>query len=676
MRPMTSLLVASVLAAPAGVVAQETPLPDRVYAESVVDEIPERVSCPEPHYPTALRQAGVEGSVVVQFVIEPDGRVLRETVEILKSTHEGFEDAAAGMVVGCTFRPGRVRDTAVRVLVQMPLMFTLAAQVAPPGAARRDTLALRALFPDAGEIAPAMQLLADGPAPNPFAQTSGAAAIANWHQRWGAVSPPSTLGSTELIAIDLWVASFPTAAAARGPLDLLDMLDLSELARVVRGAGSDSAVRVVAADSVSDVGDRTLSWIVELRSEAARADTYAALVLRGRVLAWLTAVARPGRLDPVDLHPVLRLVDGRIARDSSLAEDLSTPRSAVADVRSPYMADSVLLERSGGIDLAAILPTTADVADADMTEDELSESGIVGWTRTFEGSGLVMRVGASRALMLSAEADLYESVEDAIREIATLEASGDNPEAALAEFMEEEGGDVVALLATMDLSLEPLPVETRGLATVGIVLRVRGAMNADIAVVAYVEGRIGVMFLVIGPADQLHGDDVVQLLRRSHERLQAVAPQEVGRTVAADVYSRMRRAAALRFVASGLARAREPLAAWDTVQAMRAIDPEMELDGGTFNLICWYGSLAGHAARVLPACEDAVAEDSTVASWRNSRGLARALTGDTAGAIADFQYYVDNAKGPGTGQRARWIEQLRQGVNPFTPELLQSLKEP
>jgi TonB family protein len=97
----------------------------QVFRDAVVDVMPERVSCPPAQYPAEMWQARIEGTVVLQFVVETDGHVEPETIEVVRSTHEAFEAPAKEMTAGCMFRPGRVRTAAVRVLIRMPLMFTL-----------------------------------------------------------------------------------------------------------------------------------------------------------------------------------------------------------------------------------------------------------------------------------------------------------------------------------------------------------------------------------------------------------------------------------------------------------------------------------------------------------------------------------------------------------------------
>jgi hypothetical protein len=58
------------------------------------------------------------------------------------------------------------------------------------------------------------------------------------------------------------------------------------------------------------------------------------------------------------------------------------------------------------------------------------------------------------------------------------------------------------------------------------------------------------------------------------------------------------------------------------------------------NQICWYGSLNGFPDIILPACERAVLLMPDHGGYRYSRGLARALTGDSAEAI-DFQFALE-----------------------------------
>ncbi|MDJ0701984.1 MAG: AAA family ATPase [Leptolyngbyaceae cyanobacterium MO_188.B28] len=59
----------------------------------------------------------------------------------------------------------------------------------------------------------------------------------------------------------------------------------------------------------------------------------------------------------------------------------------------------------------------------------------------------------------------------------------------------------------------------------------------------------------------------------------------------------------------------------------------------SWNILCWYSSINLQAEKVMFACEKAVSLDPGNGNIMDSRGLARALTGDTQGAIADFKAF-------------------------------------
>lgn len=117
------------------------------------------------------------------------------------------------------------------------------------------------------------------------------------------------------------------------------------------------------------------------------------------------------------------------------------------------------------------------------------------------------------------------------------------------------------------------------------------------------------------------------------------------------------------------------------LQAFNALDAHSPglLTADNWNALCWQGSLAGHAAAVLPACERAVALDPENGGIRDSRGLARALTGDLAGAIADFEAFIrwapDYQLDELVPARSAWIDALRAGENPFDQATLLALQQ-
>jgi TonB family protein len=96
-----------------------------VYSEAIVEEKPEMLSHPPLQYPELLRQAGMQGRVVIEAVVDTSGRVVPSSVRIVSSTHPGFDDPAKLLVQKALFRPGRVRGRAVNVLLSIPVVFTL-----------------------------------------------------------------------------------------------------------------------------------------------------------------------------------------------------------------------------------------------------------------------------------------------------------------------------------------------------------------------------------------------------------------------------------------------------------------------------------------------------------------------------------------------------------------------
>ena len=71
-------------------------------------------------------------------------------------------------------------------------------------------------------------------------------------------------------------------------------------------------------------------------------------------------------------------------------------------------------------------------------------------------------------------------------------------------------------------------------------------------------------------------------------------------------------------------------------------------DTSHLNSLCWSGGKAGFGSEVLVSCERAVELSGGSVSYRDSRGLARVLAGDSKGAIADFEAFItaraDNPK--------------------------------
>jgi len=99
---------------------------DQPYLESVVEERPERIGGPPPRYPEILKQAGIDGHVMVEAIIDTTGHAERGSIRILSSTNQLFEQPSREAVAASVFRPGKISGRAVRVRVQVPINFGIA----------------------------------------------------------------------------------------------------------------------------------------------------------------------------------------------------------------------------------------------------------------------------------------------------------------------------------------------------------------------------------------------------------------------------------------------------------------------------------------------------------------------------------------------------------------------
>jgi len=89
------------------------------------DDTPVVLSGPLPRYPELLRQAGIQGRVVLEAVVDTTGRVDAASIHVIYATNPAFIEGARAALAASLFRPGRVGGHAVRVRVRIPFEFTL-----------------------------------------------------------------------------------------------------------------------------------------------------------------------------------------------------------------------------------------------------------------------------------------------------------------------------------------------------------------------------------------------------------------------------------------------------------------------------------------------------------------------------------------------------------------------
>lgn len=104
-----------------GPIFTETPPEPEIF--TVVEAMPEVVHRVAPTYPALAKQAGIQGNVFVQAIVDESGRVI--SAELVRDIGGGCGTAALDAVKQWTFTPGRQRGRAVKVRIVVPVSFKL-----------------------------------------------------------------------------------------------------------------------------------------------------------------------------------------------------------------------------------------------------------------------------------------------------------------------------------------------------------------------------------------------------------------------------------------------------------------------------------------------------------------------------------------------------------------------
>jgi protein TonB len=98
---------------------------NKVFKEFEVESPAEKIGGPAPEYPENLRASGIEGEVMVQFVVNENGRYEPGTLKVLDSSNPSFVASVKAALPQMRFRPARVGGQKVQQLVQLPFEFHL-----------------------------------------------------------------------------------------------------------------------------------------------------------------------------------------------------------------------------------------------------------------------------------------------------------------------------------------------------------------------------------------------------------------------------------------------------------------------------------------------------------------------------------------------------------------------
>jgi len=98
---------------------------NEVYAEGLVEERPALLSAPAPVYPALLKEAGIQGRVILPAVIDTTGRVEPASVRIMKSSDPAFDQPTKDWVLKALFRPARLHGRGVRVSIHLVVDYAI-----------------------------------------------------------------------------------------------------------------------------------------------------------------------------------------------------------------------------------------------------------------------------------------------------------------------------------------------------------------------------------------------------------------------------------------------------------------------------------------------------------------------------------------------------------------------
>jgi TonB family protein len=99
-----------------------TRTPDAI-SESGERIVPKVIARAHPVYPYGLQASGLRGEVLVDFVVDIEGRV--RDAFVMRSLNPAFDDPALAAVGEWRFEPGRIGDCPVNTHMQVPVIFNL-----------------------------------------------------------------------------------------------------------------------------------------------------------------------------------------------------------------------------------------------------------------------------------------------------------------------------------------------------------------------------------------------------------------------------------------------------------------------------------------------------------------------------------------------------------------------
>lgn len=100
-------------------------LPRAYFEFEVEKQVQQRSGAALLRYPPALRSANIEGTVLIQFVVDTTGVADMRTFKVLKASHADFVKAVRDALPRMTFYPAEIGGHKVKQMIQQPFDFRL-----------------------------------------------------------------------------------------------------------------------------------------------------------------------------------------------------------------------------------------------------------------------------------------------------------------------------------------------------------------------------------------------------------------------------------------------------------------------------------------------------------------------------------------------------------------------
>ena len=524
--------------------------------------------------------------------------------------------------------------------------------------AQQTSYDLSVFLPSAAEVAADAVLSEEGP-------TNEWGGIAGFSRMYENDTGLLTLGSSTTMFVQAAATLYETAVEARGVIMVLRNMDAASLAELF-GLGVAEAmggsVDSLAAQRVEppDVGDDAAAFLFYMDLGFMTMEMHMLLFQRGRYGSVVAMAGPPGQTYLGDLAPLAAAIDRRM--QETPVEDLPQLAADLAQVprvpeRSPALDDA----RGMGVDLEILLARPDGLAgDAQVTDEQsyVPLDGIATLYRGYEAPG-TFAAGGSKLLGLDVALTLYDNPAAALLQVlgADIDLAACLDQGAAEAF----GADAVTV-ATLEVPSLTVPA-----AAARAQIRT-DFFNAEALGMVFVYGSLAGHLLLAGEMDRVSVADAVAIARGYLGKIDDLVPgRRTAAASAADSTSLTRILDVERMLRRGDVDA--------ALRQVRAIDGAAASLASTWVTVCRWGALWNRAEAVLEDCDRAVATSDGHPVARDSRGLARAVMGDTDGAIEDFGAFAEWTSDEDEQlERLDWIEQLENGEQPFTEEALTTLR--